>query len=260
MGLDGKVAIVTGGGQGIGREICLRLAAQGAAVVVTDKGGKTAAPVCREIERAGGRAAPFTMDVRSAREVEDLGAHAQATYGSIDILVNNAGVSAQEHFLDTSRETWDDLLAINLTGTFLCAQAAARRMAETGWGRIINISTHSGVLGSAGRAAYAASKGGVLSLTRVMAIDLAEYGITVNAIAPGPIETPRSARAQSPERRESWIRATSTPLRRFGTPADVAGAAAFLASEDASYITGATIPVDGGFTAAGILIDIPRRS
>lgn len=249
---SGKTVIVTGGGNGIGAAIVRRFAAAGAAVTIADRDEASAKSICDEVTAAGGKAAAFTMDVRNPGQVEALMVFSRGRFGPANVLINNAGLGAQKHFLETPLETLHTMLEINVVGTFLCAQAAARDMAELGRGRIVNFSSHSGWLGSSGRAAYAASKGGVISMTRVMAVDLAQYGITVNAIAPGPIDVPRSRKQHTTERREAWQRAV--PLGRYGEPDEVAGVAVFLASDDASYITGQTISVDGGFTAAGLRV------
>ena len=151
-------------------------------------------------------------------------AGAKRAFGRIHVLVNNAGQGAQAHFLETTMETWNAMIDNNLTGTFLCSQTVARAMAQEGGGRIVNIASHSGLLGSSGRAAYAAAKGGIIALTRVMAVDLAEYNITVNCIAPGPIDVPRIRNTQTEERQKAWHAAV--PLGRYGEPDEIAGVAA----------------------------------
>jgi NAD(P)-dependent dehydrogenase (short-subunit alcohol dehydrogenase family) len=249
-----KVAVVTGGGNGIGAATAARLAAEGAAVVVADMDGAAAEGVVGQIAAAGGRAVACRSDVRVPEQVEAMFAAARNAFGPAAILVNAAGVGAQRHFLDTPLETLAAMYDVNVKGTFLCAQAGARDMIPIGGGRIVNFSSHSGLLGSSGRAAYAASKGGVIAMTRVMAVDLAQHGITVNAIAPGPIAVPRQK--HNAERREAWLKAV--PLGRYGTAEDVAGVALFLVSDDAAYVTGQTIPVDGGFTAAGLRVKNPN--
>ena len=250
--LAGKVAIVTGSGTGIGAAIATRFASEGAAVVLADRDESSARAVCAEIVSAGGKAAACHVDIRVADRVEALLEFTRQQFGPAHILINNAGVSAQKHFLDTPLETLRTMLDVNVAGTFLCAQAAARDMVKLGGGRIVNLASHSGLLGSSGRAAYAAAKGGIIAMTRVMAVDLAQYHITVNAIAPGPIDVPRSRQQHNKERRSAWHRAV--PLGRYGEPPEVAAVALFLASDDASYVTGQTLAVDGGFSAAGLRV------
>lgn len=250
----GKVAVVTGGGNGIGAATAQRLAAEGAAVVVADIDEAGAQGVRGKIVAAGGKAVACHADIRDPGRVEAMFALVRGEFGLASILVNAAGVGAQKYFLDTPLETLAAMYDVNVKGTFICAQAGARDMVKLGGGRIVNFSSHSGLLGSSGRAAYAASKGGVIAMTRVMAIDLAQHGITVNAVAPGPIAVPRQKHNE--ERRVAWLKAV--PLARYGTAEDVAGAALFLASDDAGYITGQTIAVDGGFTAAGLRVQNPN--
>jgi len=249
-----KVAVVTGGGNGIGAASAVRLAAEGASVVVADVLEDGVKAVVAQIAKAGGRAVGSHTDIRVPEQVEAMFALGRRTFGPAGILINAAGVGSQKHFLDTPLETLAAMYDVNVKGTFLCSQAGARDMAALGGGRIVNFSSHSGLLGSSGRAAYAASKGGVIAMTRVMAVDLAQHGITVNALAPGPIAVPRQKHNE--ERREAWLKAV--PLGRYGTAEDVAAAALFLASDDAAYITGQTISVDGGFTAAGLRVKNPN--
>ena len=248
---DGKTAVVTGAGNGIGAAIAARIATEGAAVVVADVEGDAARGVAQAIAAAGGKSVASHTDIREPAQVEALFALARKAFGPAGILINTAGVGSQRHFLDTPLETLAAMYDVNVKGTFLCSQAGARDMIGLGGGRIVNFSSHSGLLGSSGRAAYAASKGGVIAMTRVMAVDLAQHGITVNAVAPGPIAVPRQKHNE--ERRAAWMKAL--PLGRYGTPEDVAGAALFLASDDAAYITGQTLAVDGGFTAAGLRVE-----
>ena len=248
----GKVAIVTGGGDGIGAATAMRLMQEGATVMVVDKDEANAQAVCARIITAGGKAEACRADIREMKDIAAMLALTASRFGPASILINNAGVGAQKHFLETPTEMLDDMLNVNIKGTFLCAQAAAREMVKLGGGAIVNVSSHSGLLGSRGRSAYAASKGGIIAMTRVMAVDLSEHGIRVNAIAPGPIDTPRIRVAHNEERHAAWLRAV--PLSRIGNPEEVAAVAAFLASDDASYVTGQTIAVDGGFSAAGLRV------
>ena len=248
----GKVAIVTGAGAGIGAATARRFAHEGASVVCADLDEDSAHAVCAEITAAGGTAVTCRVDIREAAQVDAMIAFTLRHFGAPNIAINNAGLGAQKHFLDTPLETLRTMLDVNVVGTFLCAQAAAREMVKIGGGAIVNFSSHSGLLGSSGRAAYAASKGAIIAMTRVMAVDLATHNIRVNAIAPGPIDVPRNRKQHTGERRESWLRAV--PLARYGQPEEVAGAALFLASDDSSYMTGQTIAVDGGFTSAGLRV------
>ena len=244
--------IVTGGGNGIGAATALRLVEEGAAVILADQDEASAQAVCEQIVAAGGKAAACRADIRVPQDIEAMLAFTASRFGPARVLINNAGVGAQKLFLDTPLEMLDTMLDVNIRGTFMCAQAAAREMVKLGGGSIVNLSSHSGLLGSSGRAAYAASKGGIIAMTRVMAVDLAPHGIRVNAIAPGPIDTPRIRASHNEERHQAWLRAV--PLARIGAPEEVAAVAAFLASDDASYVTGQTIAVDGGFSASGLRV------
>lgn len=247
--LAGRVALVTGAAMGLGRSIAERLAAAGAAVVAADLDSDA-------LEAAAGAGSfgddPLTIraDVSSSDDVRHLFSRLRDVHGSLQIAVNNAGITTGGALLDLDRETWDRQLAVNATGTFLCTREAAALMIDEGYGRIVNMSSHSGLLGSAGRAAYAASKGAVNAFTRVAAVELAEHGITVNAVAPGPILTPHARSTHSAERIEAWNRAL--PISRYGDADEVAALVLFLASSEAGYITGQTISIDGGFTIKGL--------
>jgi NAD(P)-dependent dehydrogenase (short-subunit alcohol dehydrogenase family) len=248
MRLEGRVAVVTGSGRGIGRTIGETLAAEGASVALAEilpEGEATA-----EALRAAGHDAVWVpTDVADADDVERMVAEVVSRFGGIDVLVSNAAVSLGESFLETSLETWHRTLAVNLTGTFLCGQRVARTMVARGrGGRIVNIASINGIAAERGAASYVASKGGVALLTRAMAVDLAPYRILVNAIAPGPIRTPVTAPIFDQEHYRRGIE-TGVPLGRAGSSEEVAAVAAFLASDDASFVNGTTVVVDGGFLA-----------
>ena len=245
--LAGKVAVVTGGLSGIGAAIALRLAAEGARVFAADLAAQG-----RAVQNGAGvldGIEPVPLDVANEASVAECFSAIIARHGRLDILVNSAGIGRDTPFLDTPAAEFDRLIAVNLRGTFLAGQAAARLMLERG-GAIVNIASVSGLRGNRGRAAYGASKGGVVCLSQVMAVELARYGIRVNVIAPGPIETPLVAAVHTDAIRQDWLR--QVPMRRYGAPEEVAGVAAFLCSDDASYVTGHVLAADGGFLAAGI--------
>lgn len=242
--LDGKVALVTGGLSGIGAATARRMAEEGATVIAADLSAD--ATLLGE-----GPVAPFRADVADPASVDALLRAVLDRHGRLDCLVNSAGIGRDTPFLDTSLEAFDHVIAINLRGTFIVGQAAARAMREKG-GAIVNVASVSGVVGMVGRSAYGASKGGVVVLSKVMAVDLAPYGIRVNALAPGPIETPLVAQVHTPIIRRQF--GERVPLRRYGTPEEMAAVAAFLCSDDASYVTGHVLAADGGFLGAGLTV------
>ncbi len=240
--LSGRIAIVTGASRGIGRAIARRLAAQGAHVVAAARGDHARA-VVEEITAAGGRAEASPLDVTAAGAAEEMVAATLQRLGRIDILVNNAGIARDQLLLRMKRDDWDAVLATNLTGAFALTQAVLKPMVRQRGGRIVCISSVVGQSGNAGQANYAASKAGVIGFAKAVALEVASRGITVNVVAPGLIDTDMT-RAITGSAREEW--ASKIPLRRLGTPDDVASAVCFLASDEASYITGQVLAVNGG--------------
>ncbi|MFH1284059.1 MAG: SDR family NAD(P)-dependent oxidoreductase [Candidatus Peregrinibacteria bacterium] len=250
--LTGKVALVTGGERGMGRSHCLVLAKQGAKVAVTGRNKEHCQTVADEITSAGGEAIALEMDVTKPDQISSIISEIVAKYGRLDILVNNAGIFKPVEAIKMTDEQWAETIQVNLTGEFLCAQAAAKEMAKNKWGRIINItSVASGQVGIGfmNSAHYTASKGGIIGMTETLAIEWAPLGILVNAIAPGAIDTPMISEAgMSKEALDGLL--MRVPLHRMGKSEEVSAAVAFLASDEASYITGSTIYVDGGWLAA----------
>jgi 3-oxoacyl-[acyl-carrier protein] reductase len=245
MRLQGQVAIVTGAARGIGYAIAHRLIAEGAAVVVADINAQGAEDAARTLAAEGGRALPVAADVTAEADRARLVAAALDTYGELDVLVNNAGILQRVGLLEVTPEVWHRAMAINLDAAFFCCQAVLPVMRERGRGRIINISSMSARTGGqASPPHYATSKTGLVGMTRALARVVGAWGITVNAVAPGIIDTEMIA-DWSPEQRDLWL--SQIPLGRLGTAEDVAGVVAFLAGEDASYITGATLDINGGY-------------
>jgi NAD(P)-dependent dehydrogenase (short-subunit alcohol dehydrogenase family) len=246
--LAGKVAVVTGGGSGIGRAAALRFAAEGAAVLVADLAGASAETVAAEATAAGGRAAAAAVDVTDQRQVAAMADRAAGAFGGVDVLLAAAGVLAFGDVVQTEPAVWERVLAVNLTGLYLCARAVIPLMVARGGGSIVTISSSTGAHDAApGTAAYIASKGGVAMLTKAMAVDHAPAGVRVNAIAPGPTATPMLEAVMSAEELRAFGQAM--PIGRLAAPDELAAAALFLASDEASYVTGAVVAVDGGQTA-----------
>lgn len=245
--MTSRLALVTGAGAGIGLAVAERLGAAGLRVVLADRDREA-------LERLA--PAPW-MTERLALDVTDAAAIATGfeaiaeRHGPVGVLVNNAGIAALHPFLDYPLDAWNRVMAVNVTGAFLCAQAAGRQMARAGWGRIINIASVSGVRASRARAAYGTSKAAIIGLTRQMAVELAAFGITANAVAPGATETDLVRQHHSAATREGFN--AGTPDGRYAVPSEIAEAVAFLASEAAGHVNGVVLPVDGGFLAAGIL-------
>ncbi len=240
---EGRVALVTGASRGIGEAVARRLAAEGASVIVAARTAEALARVVGEIARAGGKAAALPLDLAQVSSIEAAVKGALETHGQVDVLVNNAGVTEDNLLLRMSKEAWDTVLATNLTGVFLLTQAVAKSMLRRRYGRIVNVTSVVGMMGNAGQVNYAASKAGLIGFTKSVARELASRNITCNAVAPGFIATAMTEK-MAQEAREAL--SGQIPLARLGTPEDVAGAVAFLASEEASYITGHVLNVSGG--------------
>ena len=252
MSLSGKSAIVTGSASGIGREIALTLAADGASVTVADRNLEGAEAVARQIIESGGAARAAQVDVTNSGQVDAAVEGAAAAYGSVDILVNVAGFGFNSPIVDMREEDWDLVLGVNLKGQFLCARAAARRMIEQGnGGRIVNIASTAANNARYAGGAYCAAKAGVVQLTKVLALELGEYGITVNAVGPGFTETPATVES-SDEYRANFL--AQVPAGRSGRTSDIANAVLFLASPSAEYVNGQAIYVDGGYSAGKLTV------
>ena len=250
MKLEGKVAIVTGGSRGIGAAIARRLGAEGATVaVVAHTARAKAEAVAQEIGQAGGRAAPFQADVSRVADCERLAAEVAETLGTIDILINNAGVYHPLPMEETTEELWDAQIDINLKGSFFMAKAVAPVMKAKGAGKIVNITSTLGVVGSSAGAAYCASKGGQMLLTRALALELGPHGINVNAVAPGATVTDMNAAIRAQPGREERMNALAPMGRYWAEADDMAGAVAYLVSDDAKAVHGAHLMIDLGWTA-----------
>ena len=245
-----RVALITGAAKGIGASIADVLAQQGMHVLIGDIDEEQARSKAEALTAAGRSASALQLDVGDPASVAAAFDVIDRQCGRCDIVVNNAGIAKTYPFVDFPLDSWQAHLAINVTGVLLCAQAGARRMMRSRWGRIINIASVAGMRAvGAGRTGYGTSKAAVIGLTRQMAVELAEHGITANAVAPGPVDTPMTQVLHSKEFRQSYTDAI--PMNRYGTPEEIAAAVAYLASDGAAYVTGIVIPVDGGFLASG---------
>jgi 3-oxoacyl-[acyl-carrier protein] reductase len=243
MSLTGRVALVTGASQGIGRACALALAGSGASVALAARNQEKLSEVAQQITSAGGQAEFFAMDVSEEEQIKAACKAAIARFGKIDILVNNAGITRDQLIMRMKRADWDAVLNTNLTSAYLCTQQVIGSMLKQHWGRIINITSIFGQMGQAGQANYASSKAGLIGLTMALAREVASRNITCNAVAPGFIETSMTSGLNDDFRKKA---AEMIPLGRVGAPEDVAAAVRFLASEEASYITGHVLNVNGG--------------
>ncbi len=253
-GIKGKVVVVTGGAGGIGAAICRRFAEEGAVVAVFDINRDAAAAVVEQIRSAGDKAAAFPVDLTSQDSVVGAVAAAEAELGPIDVLVNNAGWDKIGNFLSTDRSLWQKIVDINLYGTLYVNHAVGKRMAERGRGRIVNVASDAGRVGSSGEAVYSFCKGGMIAFSKTLARELARYQIPVNVVCPGPTDTPLLAEICGEGEKGEKLRSAFTravPFGRLGQPDDLPGAIVFLSSDDASFITGQTLSVSGGLTMAG---------
>lgn len=246
----GRIALVTGGAKGIGAEVCQRLAAAGMTVLVADLDRQSAESTAAELRANGGQSAALELDVARAESVTATFAQVEADHGRCDVLVNCAGIAKLYPFLEFPLENFVTTMNVNLIGTLLCAQHAARMMVKRRWGRIVNIASVAGMRAvGKGRTAYGTSKGAVIALTRQMAVELAEHGVTANAVAPGPVDTPMTQVLHTAQFRKEY--SSAIPMNRYGTTGEIAAAVMYLVSDDAAYTTGVVLPVDGGFFASG---------
>lgn len=252
MRLEGKVAVITGAGSGIGRAMALLFAREGARVLAADINGEAAAQTAAEVEAAGGSCTSLQVDVIQPDDVRGMIEHAHATYGRIDILCNNAGIGSTTNVVDCEPDDWDRVMAVNVKSVYLGCKYAIPQMIEQGGGVIINTASVAGMVGIVKRAAYCASKGAVIALTRQVAIEYVGQGIRVNCLCPGTVDSPWVERllAQADDRMAArQTLEARQPMGRLGTPEEVAAAALYLASDDAAFITGTGLVIDGGWTA-----------
>ena len=248
-----RVALVTGAASGIGRRISEKLALiDGAAVCVVDRDAAAARDTADFITSKGGRARPFIVDLADAQAVQAMLAEIDEQLGSPDIVVNNAGIAATTPALDYPLSHWELTMAVNVTAPFLIVQHALHAMKKKRWGRVVNIASISGMRAGTGRLGYGTSKAALIALTRQFAIEAAEWGVTVNAVAPGPVDTPLIRKIHGGSTADTY--ASLVPMRRYGSTDEIAHAVTFLSSPEASYITGHTLAVDGGFLASGLLV------
>lgn len=247
MRLAGKVALITGGGRGIGREIAMKLAREGADIVIWDVNPADAQKTCKDLEDLGRKTLSDQIDVTAYEKVEEGINKILDNFGKIDILVNNAGITKDNLILRMSQQEWDAVINVNLKGTFNCTKAVFRPLSKQRSGKIINIASIIGIMGNYGQANYAASKAGIIALTKSTAREIASRGVNVNAIAPGFIQTEMTAKLAEDIKAKML---EGIPMAKLGTPADVANACLFLASNESDYITGQTIVVDGGMVMA----------
>lgn len=248
MRLLDKVCIVTGGGRGIGEAICKKLASEGGKVVVADLLLENAQSTADSINTDGGNAIAIRVDVTKLQDVENMVEQTKRTFGRVDVLVNNAGWDKVEPFLNSTEDTWEKVLAINLIGVFYTCKTVLPIMVEQSYGKVVNISSDAGRVGSSGEAVYAAAKGGVIAFSKTLAREMARHKINVNVVCPGPADTPlfKEVSADNPKIAGALERAI--PFRRLAKPEDIANAVCYFASDEASYVTGQTLSVSGGLT------------